>query len=68
MLRRLVRSCASHCRRIYDATGALAFTYTARMPSTLAFAMSISFDLTLRDPRLIGERVRRARLRARSSW
>jgi len=55
----LVRSFASHCRRTYDATGALAFTYTARMPSTLAFVMSISFDLALRDPRLIAERVRR---------
>lgn len=56
----LVRSFASHCRRTYDATGALAFTCTGpRMPSTLAVTMSVSFDLALRDPRLIRERVRR---------
>jgi len=56
----LVRSFASHCRRTYDATGALAFTCTGpRMPSTLAVTMSMSFDLALRDPRLIRERVRR---------
>ncbi len=56
----LVRSFASHCRRTYDATGVLAFTCTGpRMPSTLAVTMSVSFDLALRDPRLIRERVRR---------
>ena len=44
----------------HDAMGVLAFTCTGpRMPSTLALTMSISFDLALRDPRLIRERVRR---------
>lgn len=56
----LVRSFASHCRRTHDATGALAFACTGpRMPSTLAVTMSVSFDLALRDPRLIRERIRR---------
>jgi hypothetical protein len=56
----LVRSFASHCRRTHDATGALAFECTGpRTPSTLAATMSLSFDLALRDPRLIRERVRR---------
>ena len=56
----LVRSFASHCRRTHDATGAFAVTCTGRrMPSTLALTMSVSFDLALRDLRLIRERVRR---------
>lgn len=56
----LMRSVASHCRRTHDATGALAFTSTGpRMPSTTALAMAMSFELALRDPRLIRERVRR---------
>ena len=56
----LMRSFASHCRRAHDATGVLAFTCTGpRMPSMLAVAMSVSFDLALRAPRLIRERVRR---------
>ena len=56
----LLRSFASHCRRTHDATGALAFTCTGpRMPSTFASTMSVSFDLALRDPKLIRERVRR---------
>lgn len=56
----LLRSLASHCRRMHDATGAFALTCTGpRMPSTLAVTMSVSFDLALRDPRLIRERVRR---------
>ncbi|MBI5525184.1 MAG: hypothetical protein HY897_02540 [Deltaproteobacteria bacterium] len=56
----LMRSFASHCRRTHDATGAFALTCTGpRMPSTLAVTMSVSFDLALRDPRLIRERVRR---------
>lgn len=56
----LLGSFASHCRRTHDGTGALAFTCTgARMPSTLAMSMAFSFDLALRDPKLIRERVRR---------
>jgi hypothetical protein len=56
----LMRSFASRCRSVHDATGALAFTYASpRLPSTLASMMSIDFDLALRDPRLIAERVRR---------
>ena len=56
----LVRAFASHCRRTHDATGMFALTCTGRrMPSTLAFTMSGSFDLALRDLRLIRERVRR---------
>jgi hypothetical protein len=54
----LLRSFASHCRCTHDATGALAFTCTsARMPSTLALSMATSFDLALRDPKLIRARV-----------
>ena len=56
----LLRAFASQCRRTYTATGAFALTGTGpRMPSTLAVTMSLSFDLALRDPRLIRERVRR---------
>jgi hypothetical protein len=56
----LVRSFASHCRRTHDATGAFALACTGRrMPSTLALTMSVSFDLALRDLRLIRARVRR---------
>ena len=56
----LLRSFASHCRRTHDSTGAFALTCTGpRTPSTLAVTMSVSFDLALRDPRLIRERVRR---------
>jgi hypothetical protein len=56
----LLRAFASQCRRTYDATGVFALTCTGpRMPSTLAVTMSLSFDLALRDPRLIRERVRR---------
>jgi hypothetical protein len=56
----LLRSFASHCRRTHDATGALAFTCKSPgLPSTLAMSMALSFDLALRDPRLIRERVRR---------
>ena len=56
----LLRAFASHCRRTHDATGALALTCIGpRTPSALAVAMSGSFDLALRDPRLIRERVRR---------
>lgn len=56
----LLRSFASHCRLTHDATGALAFTCTSpRMPSALAVSMALSFDLALRDPKLIRARVRR---------
>ncbi|MBI5544613.1 MAG: hypothetical protein HY901_12035 [Deltaproteobacteria bacterium] len=55
----LVRSFASRCRGIHDATGALAFAYTSpRMPSTLVSMMSIDFELALGDRRLMSERVR----------
>jgi hypothetical protein len=56
----LLRMFASQCRRTHDATGALACTSTSlRMLSPLAVTMAISFDLALRDPRLIRERIRR---------
>ena len=56
----LVRGLASRCRLTHDATGAFAVTCTSpRMPSVLARTMASSFDLALRDPRLIRERVRR---------
>jgi len=56
----LLRSFASHCRRTHDATGALAFTCTGpRTPSTLALSMAMSFELALRDPKLIRARVLR---------
>ena len=56
----LMRSFASRCRRTHDATGALAFTCTgARAPSTLAWAMALSFDLALEGPAMIHPRVRR---------
>jgi hypothetical protein len=56
----LVRAFASRCRGTHDATGAFALASTGRrMPSTLALTMAGSFDLALRDPRLIRERVRR---------
>jgi hypothetical protein len=54
-----LRAFASHCRRTHDATGALAFTYTSeRMPSTIEISMATSFELVLRDPKLIRARVR----------
>ncbi|MDD5308685.1 MAG: hypothetical protein PHU25_15315 [Deltaproteobacteria bacterium] len=56
----LMRSFASRCRRTHDATGAFDAACTSpRMPSTLYMRMSLSFDLALRDPRMIRERVRR---------
>jgi hypothetical protein len=56
----LLRSFASDCRRTHDATGALAFTCKSPgIPSTLAASMALSFHLALREPKLIGERVRR---------
>jgi hypothetical protein len=56
----LVNSFARRCRRIYDATGALAFTYTSpRMPRMLASRMMAYSDIAFRDPRLMAERVRR---------
>jgi hypothetical protein len=56
----LLRSFASHCRRTHDATGALAFTCRSPgLPSVLALLMALSFDVALRDPKLIRERVRR---------
>ncbi len=56
----LLRSFASHCRLTHDATGALALAYTGpRMPSTLAMSMAMSFDIALRNPKLIRARVRR---------
>ena len=56
----LLRTFASRCRRTHDGTGALAFACTgSRGPSTLAWAMSLWFDLALQEPRLIRERVRR---------
>ena len=56
----LLRSFASQCRRTHDATGTLAFTSKSPgLPSTLAMSMASSFDLALRDPKLIRERVRR---------
>lgn len=54
----LSRSFASHCRRMHDSTGAIAFTCTGpRMPGTLALSIATSFDLALRDPKLIHARV-----------
>jgi len=56
----LLRTFAGRCRRTHDGTGALAFTCTSpRAPSTLAWSMSLSFDLALQDAALIRERVRR---------
>ncbi len=56
----LLRSFANHCRRTHDATGAFTFASTSpRMLSPLAISMALSFDLALRDPRLIRERMRR---------
>ena len=56
----LVRSFVSRCRRVHDVTGAFDPLFTSpRMPSTLDMNLSLSFDLALRDPRLISERVRR---------
>ena len=56
----LLRTFASRCRRTHDGTGALAFACTgSHGPSTLARAMSLSFDLVLQEPRLIRERVHR---------
>ena len=53
----LLRTFASRCRRTHDGTGALAFACTGSQgPSTLARAMSLSFDLVLQEPRLIRER------------
>lgn len=54
----LLRTFASRCRRTHDGTGALAFACTgSHGPTTLAWAMSLSFDLALQEPRLIRERV-----------
>lgn len=56
----LLRSFASHCRRTHDATKALAFTCTSpSMPSALAMSIAMSFDLALRDPKLIHARLAR---------
>jgi hypothetical protein len=56
----LLREFASRCRRTHDAAGALALTIKSpRLPSPLAMSMVLSFDLALRDPKLIRERVRR---------
>lgn len=54
-----LRSFASRCRRTYDGTGALEFVYHGRRDlSTLARSLCIGFDLALRDPELIRNRVR----------
>lgn len=54
----LLRSFASSCRRTYDSTGALVFTYCgARTPTTLARALSLRFDVALQDARLIRQHV-----------
>ncbi|MDI7267883.1 MAG: hypothetical protein QME96_07805 [Myxococcota bacterium] len=56
----LLRTFVSRCRSTHDATGALAFACTgSRPPSTLAWSMSLEFDLALLDPALIRDRVRR---------
>ncbi len=55
----VLREFASHCRRTYDGTGVLAFTCVGpRTPSTLAWALSLWFDLALHDPGLVRERAR----------
>lgn len=55
-----LRSFASLCRRVYDGTGELVFTYGgARTPTTLAWALSLGFDLALWDPNLIRRLVHR---------
>lgn len=55
----LIRSVASRCRSIHNATGEVAFAYTGPgTPSPVAAVMPISFDLALRSPRLISARVR----------
>ena len=55
----LLRSFASRCRRTYNDTGALVFTYNGpRTATTLDWALSLGFDLTLQDPKLIRYHVR----------
>jgi len=50
---------ASGCRRAYDTTGALPFTYVGpRTPTTLARAYSLCFDLALQGSGLVRKRVR----------
>ncbi len=56
----LLRSFASRCRGTYNDTGEIVFTYIgARTSTTLAWALSLGFDLTLQDPKLIRQHVRR---------
>ena len=55
-----LRELASHCRRVYDATGFIPFEIQGpRTPSVLAKALDHWFDLALMDPTSIRERVRR---------
>lgn len=56
----LLRSFASRCRKVRKGTGELGFTYTgARTSTTLAWALSLGFDLSLQDLNLIRWHVRR---------
>lgn len=55
-----LRELASHCRRVYDASGMIPFEFQGpRTPSALAKALDYWFDLALLDPLSIRERVRR---------
>jgi hypothetical protein len=55
----LVREFASRCRRSYDGTGVLVFTYSgARTSTTLATVMSLHFDVAFHDAKLIRDHVR----------
>jgi len=55
----ILRSFASRCRETYNGTGAIIFTYAgARTPTTLAWALSLGFNLALQDPKLIRQHVR----------
>jgi hypothetical protein len=55
-----MRELASHCRRVYDASGMIPFEFQgSRTPSAFARALDHWFDLALLDPISIRERVRR---------
>jgi hypothetical protein len=65
----LLRSFASHCRCIHDATGELVFMCTgAGMPSALVTTIAHSFNLALSDPKLIQARVARRGGTAGRPW
>jgi hypothetical protein len=55
-----LRELASHCRRVYDATGFIPFEIRGpRTPSAFAKALDHWFDLALLDPLSMRERARR---------